>query len=76
MNDRKKIALIIAHKDYQAVEYGVPKKMFQEAGYAVITVSDKSGKAEAEDGASIKVDVVLSEFDPITCDGICFRICA
>ncbi len=68
----KKIALVIAHKNYQPVEYGIPKKMLEEAGYAVVTVSDKPGTAVAEDGTTTKVDLALSHFDPLTCDGIVF----
>ena len=68
----KKIALIIAHKDYQPIEYGVPKKMLEDAGYQVITVSNKAGTATASDGSTTKVDILLDKFDPLTCDGIVF----
>jgi protease I len=68
----KKIALVIAHKNYQPVEYGVPKKVFEDAGHAVITISDKPGKATASDGTTTNVDHVVSKFDPTQCDGIVF----
>lgn len=68
----KKIALVVAHKDYQPIEYDVPKKMFEDAGFVVMTVSDKAGNATASDGTTTKVDHVLSLFDPMQCDGIVF----
>lgn len=68
----KKIALVIAHKDYQPVEYNVPKKMFEDAGFVVTTVSDRPGKATALDGTTTKVDHELSHFDPTNYDGIVF----
>lgn len=68
----KKIALVIAHKNYQPIEYSVPKKMLEEAGYVVATVSDKGGTAHAEDGTTTQVDLVLSQLDPLKFDGIVF----
>lgn len=68
----KSIAIIIAHVGYQPVEYGVPKKIFQEAGYKVVTVSDKPGKAQATDGSKTDVDVVLSKFDPKEYEAVVF----
>lgn len=68
----KKIALVIAHKDYQSIEYSVPKEIFENAGYTVITVSDKPGLAVAHNGTSTKIDAIVSEFDPLSCEGIVF----
>lgn len=68
----KKIALIIAHEGYHPIEYGVPKKMLEDAGYTVVTVSDKSGTAHAKDGSTTKVDIALDAFDPLFYDGIIF----
>lgn len=68
----KQIALIIAHIGYQPMEYGIPKKIFQEAGYKVVTVSDKAGKAQASDGSKANVDIVLSKFDPSDYEAIVF----
>lgn len=68
----KTIALIVAHAGYQPIEYGIPKKIFQEAGYKVITVSDKAGKAKAADGSTTTVDVVLKDFDPSDVEAVVF----
>ena len=68
----KKIALVIAHEGYDAVEYNVPKKMLEEAGYQVVTISNKLGKARATDGSTTGVDALLDKIDPINFDGIVF----
>lgn len=68
----KKIALVIAHEGFQPVEYSVPKEMLEDAGYHVVTVSNKSGNAHAEDGSFAKVDVVLDRLDPLNYDAIVF----
>lgn len=68
----KKIALVIAHKNYQPVEYGVPKKMFEKAGYKVTTVSDKAGKAIAVDGTTTQIDHSIVHCDPTEYDGVVF----
>ena len=68
----KQIALIIAHVGYQPIEYGIPKKIFQEAGYKVVTVSDKAGIAQATDGSKTKVDQVISNIDPYDYEALVF----
>ncbi len=68
----KSIAIIIAHIGYQPIEYGVPKKIFQEAGYKVVTVSDKGGKAQATDGSKTDVDVELSKLNSDDYEAIVF----
>ena len=45
----RKILMIIAHEGFQQVEYGIPKKTFEQAGFAVVTASNKPGIATAKD---------------------------
>jgi len=68
----KKILLVIAHEGYQPVEYGTPKQLFEDAGFEVITASDKPGIATAKDGSTTLVDLTLEEVDPQFYDGIFF----
>lgn len=68
----KQIALIIAHVGYQPIEYGIPKKIFQEAGYKVVTVSNKAGTAHATDGSKTSVDQVISKIDPYDYEALVF----
>lgn len=65
-----KILLIVASQDYQPIEYGVPKKILEEAGFTVITASDKSGTATAKDGSTTQVDVVLDDVNVNDYNGI------
>jgi protease I len=68
----KKIALVIAHDGFHPVEYGVPKQMLEDAGYQVVTVSNKAGTAHAKDGSTAHVDMVLDKVIPKNFDGIIF----
>jgi len=57
-----KVLLLIASKSYQPFEYGEPKRILEEAGHQIITVSDKVGVAQAVyDGSSVQVDLSLDE---------------
>ncbi len=66
------VVLVIAHEGYQPIEYGTPKKVLEDAGYTVVTASDKSGTATASDGTTTKVDVTLKNLDVSKYDGIFF----
>lgn len=68
----KKVALVIAHEGFHPVEYGVPKQMLEEAGYYVVTVSNKPGTAKGKDGSIATVDVVLDKLDPRNFDALIF----
>lgn len=69
----QKIALVIAHKGYQSEEYTIPKKIFEQEGFTVVTVSDKAGTASAgNDKTTAKVDVTLDTFDPLQYDALVF----
>lgn len=65
-----KVALVIAFNGYQQIEYLVPKKILEHAGYTVITASDKKGTAIAKDGSHTKVDMLFTELDSAALDGI------
>lgn len=58
----KKILLFIASEGYQPLEYSESKRILEDAGHEVITVSDKLGVAQAAyDGSSTKVDLNLND---------------
>ena len=67
-----KVALVIASKGYQQVEYGIPKKMLEEMGFTVITVSDKAEVATAKDGSTTKVNLLLNDVNLKDLIGIFF----
>jgi putative intracellular protease/amidase len=64
------IALVIAYTEYQPVEFGVTKKVLENAGYTVVTVSDQAGTATATDGSTTPVHVTTAQCSPDTIDGL------
>lgn len=67
-----KILLVIANSGYQPVEYGVPKNLFEQAGFIVETASNYSGIATAKDQSTTLVDVTLENVSVADYDGILF----
>jgi len=57
----KKVLFIIAHKGYQPTEYAIPKKLLEDAGFAVTTASDELGMACATDDTMVPVDMVMQD---------------
>jgi protease I len=54
------ILVIIASNGYQPIEYAIPKKVLEQAGYMVTVASDKSGPAVAADKSTTHVDITLN----------------
>lgn len=66
-----KIAFIVAHEGFQPIEYAVPKKILEDAGFTIITVSNKAGTAKASDGSTeVEVQKTIAEVSPRNYDGI------
>ena len=68
----KKVALVIAHEGYQQVEYGEPKKILENAGFTVITVSDQAGTAKAKDNSTTQADATIADINVKEYAGIFF----
>lgn len=68
----KKVLFVIAHEGYQPVEYNEPKKIIEDAGFHVITASNKPGTATATDGSTTPVDIVLDKVRINDYDGVIF----
>ena len=67
----KKIALVIASKGFQPLEYEDTKKVLEAAGVQVDTISEKTGKSEdafGQDGPIISLTV--NQVNPRDYDGI------
>ncbi len=56
-----KILLVVAHDGYQSLEYQIPKKTFEHAGFKVVTASNKPGKATAHDKSQTTVDITTEK---------------
>lgn len=66
----KPIVLIVAHDGYQPQEYAVSKKIIEEAGVPVLTVSDKTGIATAKDRSATHIDMVVGDIQVTQVAGI------
>lgn len=55
------IVLIIASNGYQNIEFSVPKKILEQAGFMVTVASDRLGKAVAADGSTTQIDTTIDK---------------
>ena len=58
---KKKIAMIIAFRDFRDEEYFVPKDILKGAGVEIKTVSTQEGTAIGADGGEVEIDLLISE---------------
>lgn len=68
----KKIAIIIAFKDFRDEEYFIPKEAFEKKGAEVETVSTKKGTAIGTEGGEVKINMTIGELDVMNFDAIIF----
>jgi len=68
----KKVAIIMAFKDFRDAEYFVPKEILEKTGAVITTVSTQKGKAIGADGGDVEIDLTLEELKPADFDGIIF----
>lgn len=68
----KKVALIIAFRDFRDIEYFRPYQILTSAGIEVKSVSDKLGTAVGADGGEVEVDILLEDLLVDEFDGIFF----
>ncbi|MEK7519602.1 MAG: DJ-1/PfpI family protein, partial [Patescibacteria group bacterium] len=68
----KKIAMIVAFRDFRDEEYFVPKEILESGGIEVKTVSNQEGEAIGAEGGEAKVDILLENLNLSDFDGIIF----
>lgn len=68
----KKIAIIIAHRNFRDEEYFVPKEILEGAGAEVKTASNQMGRALGADGGETEVNLLISEIDMADFDAVVF----
>jgi len=68
----KRIAIIIAFKDFKDEEYFKTRGVLEKAETEIKVVSDKLGKAQGADGGEIEVDLKLSDLDISEFDAVVF----
>ncbi|OQX89319.1 MAG: hypothetical protein B6D65_03785 [candidate division Zixibacteria bacterium 4484_93] len=61
MEKKGKIAMVIAPNDFRDEEYLVPKKLFEEAGYEVVTFSKSTAVSIGMLGARVTPDEKLAD---------------
>ncbi|MCD6528566.1 DJ-1/PfpI family protein [bacterium] len=68
----KKIAIIVAFRNFRDEEYFVPREILEKAGAEIKTVSTKEGKAIGADGGEVEVDLLVDKLDIGDFDAIVF----
>ncbi|MCD6550370.1 DJ-1/PfpI family protein [bacterium] len=68
----KKIAMIIAFRDFRDEEYFVPKGILEKAGAEILTASTATGTAIGADGGETKVDILLTDLNLDELDAVLF----
>lgn len=71
MNDIA-VLLVIASRGFQQIEYNTTKKALLDAGFTVITASDRFGTAIAKDESIAHVDITLDNVAIDNYEGIFF----
>ncbi|MFC1629650.1 DJ-1/PfpI family protein [Patescibacteria group bacterium] len=70
--ENKKVAMIVAFRDFRDEEYFIPKNVLERAGADITTVSTSLGKAIGVGGGDIEVDVLLDNFSADSFDAVIF----
>jgi len=68
----KKVAMIIAFRDFRDEEYFLPKEILEKEGIEVKTVSNKEGIALGSEGGEAKVDILLKNLKVEDFDAVVF----
>lgn len=72
MPENKKVAFIIAFRDFKDEEFFIPKEILEKTGIEVITASDKSGIAVGAGGGEARVDILINDLNVDDFDAIVF----
>lgn len=68
----KKILFVVAGEGFQNQEYFDSAEVLIDAGFDIVTASDRLGLAISQNGIQVAVDMVLEKVNPIEFDGIFF----
>lgn len=68
----KKVAMIIAFKDFRDEEYFVPKEILEGAGAEIKNVSTQTGEAMGAEGGEVKINLLIQELNISDFDAIVF----
>ncbi len=68
----KKIALIIAFRNFRDEEYFIPKEIFEQNGFEAVTASTDKGIAVGGGGGEAEVNTLLEELDIVPLEAVVF----
>ncbi|MFH0792358.1 MAG: DJ-1/PfpI family protein [bacterium] len=68
----RKVAMVVAYRDFRDQEYFIPKKILEKSGIRVATVSNKEGIAIGIDGGEAIVSLLVSSLKATDYDAIIF----
>jgi len=68
----KKVAMIIAFRDFRDEEYFIPKQVLESAGVVIQTASTQIGEAIGSQGGEAQVDIKLADLKVVDFDAIVF----
>ena len=68
----KKIAMIIAFRDFRDEEYFIPKQILEKGGYKIITCSTSLGKAIGKTGGEASIDILIKDINVKEYEAILF----
>src|SRR4030042_4944628 len=70
--ENKKIAMLIAFRDFRDIEYFIPRDVFAGAGAGIVIVSSQKGTAVGADGGEVNINLTLEELKPDGFDAVVF----
>jgi len=70
--ENKKVAIIMAFKDFRDAEYFVLKEILERTGTKVTPASTQKGKALGADGGDVDIYLTLEELELVDFDAIVF----
>ncbi len=70
--NNKKIAIVIAFRDFRDIEYFIPKDILVRAGAKIFNVSTQKGIAIGADGGEVQIDFTIEEFRAEDFDAVIF----
>lgn len=68
----KKIAMLVAFREFRDEEYFIPKQILERAGAKIITASASTGKAIGKLGGDTEVNILISDLKAADYDAILF----
>ncbi len=72
VENKKKIAMVIAFKDFRDEEYFIPKQILENNGVEIKTISSEKGTAVGVSGGEAEVDILVQDLNPADFDAVLF----